>query len=138
MSVFWDDGRTALETFCRQARAPSGDGPSPYNHFIEPSPDQMLRVGIGLACKRARLEHVYSILRGKDLETGRFSEARRDEQFGRLRDAQDKVLNLQHWHDFMLCLRKAGYRTQRMISSQNGPHIHLYALPHRQDRARHG
>ncbi len=127
MSVNWDEGRTALEAFCGQARSPSGDGRSPYNNFINPSPDQMLRVGIGLAFKRARLEHVYSILRGKDLETGQFSEDRRDEQFRRLRDAQAKVLNLQHWHDFMLCLRKAGYRSRRMISSANAL-IYTYTL----------
>ncbi len=118
MSVFWDEGRTELESFCRQARIPSSGGPSPYNHFIEPSPDQMLRVGVGLAFKRARLEHVYSILRGKDLETGTFSEDRRGEQFALLQDAQSKVLNLQYWHDFMQCLRRAGYRGRRMISSQ--------------------
>lgn len=118
MSVFWDEGRTELERFCREARTPTTSEPSPHNLFIEPSPDQMLRVGVGLAFKRARLEHVYSILRGKDLETGEFSEERRDDQFERLRDAQSKVLNLQNWHDFMHCLRRAGYRSRRMISSQ--------------------
>ena len=127
MSVFWDDGRSALEDFCRRARVPSADGPSPYNRYIEPSPDQLLRAGIGLGFRRARLEHVYSILRGKDLETGQFSEDRRDEQFRRLRDAQSKVLNLQHWHDFMLCLRKAGYRSRRMVSSQSAL-IYTYTL----------
>ena len=127
MSVFWDEGRTELEDFCRQARLPSSSGPSPFNHFIEPSPDQMLRVGVGLAFKRARLEHVYSILRGKDLETGEFSVDRRDEQFERLREAQSKALNLQYWHDYMHCLRQAGYRTRRMISSQNAL-LYTYTL----------
>ena len=119
MSVFWDDGRTELESFCRQARIPSMNGPSPHNHFAQPSPDQMLRVGVGLAFKRARLEHVYSILRGKDLGTGEFSAGRRDDQFSQLREAQSKALNLQYWHDFMNCLRQAGYRSRRMVSSQN-------------------
>ena len=119
MSVFWDEGRTDLENFCRQARTPSTSGPSSYNHFIEPSPDQLLRVSVGLAFKRARLQHVYSILRGKDLETNEFSDARRDDQFQQLKVAQAKALNLQHWHDFMQCIRQAGYRTRRMISSQN-------------------
>ena len=127
MSVFWDEGRTELEDFCRQARLPSTGGPSPFNHFIEPSPDQMLRVGVGIAFKRARLEHVYSILRGKDLETGEFSDDRREEQFDRLRRAQSKVLSLQHWHDFMHCLRQAGYRTRRMISSYNAL-LYTYTL----------
>ena len=127
MSVFWDEGRTMLENFCRQARVPSTGGASPYNHFITPSPDQMLRVGVGLAFKRARLQHVYSILRGKDLETGQFSDDRREDQFNRLKDAQSKALNLQHWHDFMLCLRQAGYRRGRMISSQTAL-LYTYVL----------
>ena len=127
MSVFWDAGRKELEDFCRQALVPTTSGPSPYNHFIEPSPDQLLRVAVGFAFKRARLEHVYSILRGKDLETRHFSEDRRDAQFDRLRDAQSKVLNVQYWHDFMHCLRQAGYRTGRMISSQNAL-LYTYTL----------
>jgi uncharacterized protein with ParB-like and HNH nuclease domain len=48
MSVFWDEGRAELESFCRLARkAPGIDGPpSPFNHFIMPSPDQLLRVAV--------------------------------------------------------------------------------------------
>jgi hypothetical protein len=119
MSVFWDEGRTDLERFCRESRTPSKGGASPFNHFIEPSPDQMLRVGVGVAFKRARLKYVYSILRGKDLETERFSEERRLQQFELLKNAQQRALNLQHWHDFMNCIRRAGFRSSRMISSQN-------------------
>ena len=127
MSVFWDDGRKALEDFCRLARVPTKGDPSPYNHLIEPSPDQMLRVVVGLAFYRARLAHVYSILRGKDLKTGVFSEDRREAQFTLLRQAQSKVLNLQYWHDFLQCVRQAGYRDRRMISSPNTL-LHVYTL----------
>ena len=119
MSVFWDQGRTELENFCRQAMRPSKNGASPFNYFIEPAPDQLLRVTVGLAFKRARLQHVYSILRGKNLETGKFSNQHRTDQFYALRKAQEKVLDLQHWHDFMKCMRQAGFRSSRMIRSQN-------------------
>jgi len=119
MSVFWDEGRTALEGFCREACKPSKGKPSPYNHFIEPSPDQLLRVAVGVAFKRARLSSVYSILRGKHLETGEFSAERRERQFELLKEAQQRVLNLQYWHDFMNCVRKAGFRSGKMISSEN-------------------
>lgn len=119
MSVFWEEGRKDLERFCRESRAPASDAPSPYNHFIEPNPAQMLRVGVGLAFKRARLQHVYSILRGKDLESGDFSEERREVQFQNLKQAQSNVLNVQYWHDFMQCIRAAGYRTKRMVISQS-------------------
>ncbi len=119
MSVFWDDGRASLENFCRLARKPSKGQASPFNHFIEPSPDQLLRVGVGVAFKRARLKYVYSILRGKDLETEKFSDERRKQQFELLKDAQQRVLNLQYWHDFLNCIRQAGFRSGKMISSQN-------------------
>ena len=119
MSVFWDEGRAALEQFCRESRKPSKGNASPFNYFIEPSPDQLLRVGVGVAFKRARLKYVYSILRGKDLETEKFSDERREQQFALLKDAQQRTLNLQYWHDFMNCIRQAGFRSGKMISSQN-------------------
>jgi len=119
MSVFWDEGRTQLEEFCRSARQPSTSGSSPFNYFIQPSPDQLLRVSVGLGFKRARLQYVYSLLRGKDLDTEQFSDDRRIQQFEVLKKAQARVINLQYWHDFMNCLRQAGFRSGKMISSQN-------------------
>ncbi len=119
MSVFWDEGRKALEDFCRDSRTPSKNDASPFNHFIEPYPSQLLRVSVGVAFKRARLKYVYSILRGKDLETEQFSDERRVQQFELLKNAQERVLNLQYWHDFMNCIRQAGFRSSKMISSDN-------------------
>ena len=118
MSVFWDEGRAELEQFCREARKPSKEKASPFNYFIEPDPDQLLRVAVGIAFKRARLKYVYSILRGKDLETGQLSEERRIAQFELLKDAQRRTLSLLYWHDFINCIRMAGFRSAKMISSQ--------------------
>ena len=119
MSVFWDEGRSDLERFCRESRKPSKGQASPFNYFIDPSPDQLLRVGVGVAFKRARLKYVYSILRGKDLVTEEVSEQRRIEQFELLKIAQAKVLNLQYWHDFLNSIRQAGFRSGKMITSDN-------------------
>ncbi len=127
MSVFWDDGRKQLEEFSRRARQPSTGEPTPFNHYIKPDPDQMLRVAIAVSFKRARLQYVYSILRGKDLETGEFSEQRRDEQFGILKKAQAQALDLSSWHDFFHSLRAAGYLGGRMITSTTAV-IFSYAL----------
>jgi hypothetical protein len=117
MSVFWDTGRSKLEQFCRDARTPSIGTPSPFNYFFEPDPDQLLRVSVGLGFRRARLQHVYSILRGKDLGTGEFSDQRRETQFAVLKDAQSYVLNLVNWHEFFKVLVRAGYRRANMITS---------------------
>ncbi|HNO07407.1 MAG TPA: DUF262 domain-containing protein [Methanoregulaceae archaeon] len=119
MSVFWDEGRTQLEKFCQDAQNPPTKAPSPFNYFIKPEPDQLLRVCVGLGFKRARLQYVYSLLRGKDLDTGLFSDERRINQFEMLKKAQEKVLNLQNWHDFMHCLHLGGFRNDKMISSKN-------------------
>ncbi len=119
MSVFWDQGRTDLEHFCRSARQPSTTAPSAFNYFIQPDPSQTLRVSVGLGFRRARLQHVYSILRGKDLDTGEFSDERRNQQFTVLEKAQSYTLDLQHWHEFLKALMLAGYRSGDMISSEN-------------------
>jgi hypothetical protein len=127
MSVFWDEGRGQLEAFCRVARQPTVGKPSPFNHFIQPDPDQLLRVSVALGFRRARLEHVYSILRGKDLQTGEFSDELREQQFAVLRQAQAYVLDLQNWHEFLKTLVLAGFRHGNQISSQNAL-LYAYAF----------
>lgn len=119
MSVFWDEGRRQLEEFCRAAKMPSGGAPSSFNFLIKPDPDQLLRVSVAVAFKRAKLQSVYSLLRGKDLDTNKFSAEGRDQQFGNLKIAQAKTLNLQHWHDFLKAIEYSGYRSEKMITSQN-------------------
>lgn len=127
MSVFWEKGRRELEDFSRAAKSPSSSGASPFNHFIEPGPDQMLRASVGLAFRRGRLQYVYSILRGKDLETGQFSPERRDLQFERLQAAHESALDLTNWHEYLKCLQHAGYRSSRMISSETAL-MYVYVL----------
>src|SRR5690606_19097442 len=56
---------------------------------------------------------------GKDLQTGDFSEERRDAQFEVLKEAQSRVLNLTYWHDFMHVVRQAGYLGGRQLTSKN-------------------
>lgn len=129
LSVFWDEGRATLEDFCRSARRPPmpGAGASPYNHFIQPDPDQLLRVSVALGFERGRLKSVYQVLRGKDLDTGLFSAEKRDQQFDVLKNAQGQVLNLTHWHQFLSALVGAGFRSGEMISSQNAL-LYAYAF----------
>ena len=119
MSVHFDKGRRQLESFSRDAVDRTVTGPSPTNPFIDPSPDQLLRVGVGLAFRRGRLSHVYNILRGKDLETGEVSGTRRTAQFQALAEAQDRALDLGNWHEFLKCLTHAGFRSSRMLTSQS-------------------
>jgi hypothetical protein len=128
LSVFWDEGRAALELFSRESHTPAATGkPSSFNYYIAPAPDQLLRTAVAVGFRRARLQYVYSILRGKDLDTGEFSDDRRIEQFEKLKIAQSYVLNLNNWHDFLRALTTAGYRGRSMITSEMGV-IYAYAM----------
>jgi hypothetical protein len=117
LSVSWDEGRKQLEAFARAARQPSA-GPGPFNYFIEPGPDQLLRVSVGLGLGRAQLRAVYQVLRGRD-DTGGFSESLREKQLALLRSAQDQVLDVTNWQEFLKCLQQAGYRSRAMVTSAN-------------------
>lgn len=127
MSVFWDQGRIDLEQFCRETRTPDISRATAFNYIMTPKPDQMLRVAISLAFKRAVLKYVYSILRGKDLETGEFDAERREYQFERLKIAQEKVLNLTNWHEYLKCIQQAGYIKGDILSSKTNI-IYVYVM----------
>lgn len=117
MSVFWDEGRTELENFCRDTRVAS-KGPSPYNLLFQPKPDQLLRVAVAVGFKRARLSAVYSVLRGRNVDADE-QELTREQQFDRLKAGQAAALHVQHWHDFLRAVSLAGFRSPKIISSQN-------------------
>lgn len=127
MSVFWDDGRAELEKFSMLAAKPGDGQASPFNHFLKPAPDQLLRATVGLSLKRARLENVYSALRGRDAKTGLDNAEKRDEQFSRMKEGQKSTLNLGNWHHFLSALTLAGYRGEKMISSETAI-IYSYVL----------
>lgn len=127
MSVFWEKGRRELEDFARAAKKPSLDHASPFNWYIHPQPAQMLRVSAAVAFRRAVLKHVYSALRGRDIDTGKSDPSKRDEQFSRFAAAQEQVLNLTNWLEFLHVLERAGYRGSKMIPSENAI-LYTYAL----------
>ncbi len=118
MSVYWDKGRKELEHFCQDAKVPSV-GASPFNWFIEPSPDQLLRVSVGLGHRRAQLRYAYELLRGKDLESGEVSAETRAKNFELLKHAQTEVLDLTNFTEFLKALQEAGFRSGKMITSRN-------------------
>lgn len=129
MSVFWDEGRAALERFCQESRQPPklGSHPSPFNHLIHPGPEQLVRVSIAVGFHRGRLKAMYNVLRGKDIDTGEFSPQRREQQLNILRETQGRVLDLTRWHQFLSAIIGAGFRSAELISSQNAL-LYAYAF----------
>lgn len=127
MSVYWGEGRDQLERFCEDARKPGRGSATPFNHFVNPTPDQLLRVSIALGFRRGRLETVYSLLRGRNLQTREYSEEERIKNLDVLKEAQAYTLDLMNWHEFLKTLVHAGYRNSSYISSPNTI-FYVYAL----------
>ena len=111
MSVHYKEARHQLEDFARAAKKPSTTAASPYNVFHAPSPDQLLRVAVGLGLQRGVLQNAYHVLRGRDPVTKVVSEERREQSFDALLAAQQHVLDLTNWHDYLVAVKRAGYRS---------------------------
>ena len=128
MSVYWVEGRHQLEDFARSSKRPLiDDKPSPYNVFQAPSPDQLLRVSVGLGLKRGVLQNAYQILRGRDPDDQKVKDELRDQRFDDLKNAQEKVLNLTNWHEYINCIKFAGFRSKSMLTSANN-FLYTYLL----------
>jgi hypothetical protein len=127
MSVFWEEGRRELEAFSRAAAGRPDGKPSPKNHFIEPSPDQLLRVMVGLGLKRGKLEAAYSALRGRVPSSGVIDPTRREAGFDKLKAARGATLNVNRWLHFLSALPLAGYRSRGMVTADLAV-LYPYAL----------
>jgi hypothetical protein len=129
LSVFREDDRRRLESFAQAASVVPGDGlASPYNHLVEPTADQLLRVAVLVAFYRGRLQSVLALLRGGGVEgDGTPDETDRDAQLDKLTAAIDHVLDLTSWHEYIKALMSAGFRRSNEISSENNV-VLVYAL----------
>jgi len=136
LSVFWDEGRDELETFSRNSRL-SPDTVTeltgvrttwtPKNHYIAADPGKMLRVIVALGQNRGRLRNAYNALRGRDPRTGVVIPENRARELELIKAAQDHALKAVNWDDFFRVLARAGFRSKKMITSDNTV-LFTYAL----------
>lgn len=121
LSVYWEEGRKEIEQFAIDSRkVPDKDTRySSFNYLIKPDPDDMLRILVGCSFHRAKMKDVYSIIRGRDMETGEFSEELRTKQFEKLKTHLPLVLDNTNWQSFLKILIGSGYKDEELISSKN-------------------
>ncbi len=121
LSVYWEEGRKEIEQFCIDSRkVPEEETQfSSFNYLIKPDPDDMLRVLVGLTFHRAKMKDVYSIIRGRDMETGEFSEDLRTQQFDKLKLNLPTILHNTNWQSFLKVLIGGGYKDEELISSKS-------------------
>ena len=120
LSLYWDEGRRKIESFCKESTAPAKGKTTSYNQLIVVKPKDIVRVVIAYAFDRARLKYVYKLLRGADFDKkGAVDENLRIERFDTLKAKLADVLNVHTWHEFLKAIMNAGYLSSDMILSDN-------------------
>ena len=122
MSVYWDEGRKALEEFSKECKLPSTDGNSPFNTIkATPDLDHLLRPTVAYSFLRGRLKYAYLILKGRNLENKTTSKEEREKNFNIFKQSQDLVLNLKNWHDYCNLIESIGFiNYDYLVSSKFG------------------
>lgn len=136
LSVFWEDGRDALEKFARNSRFTPGeltrldDTPvswTPKNPYLSLDPHHVLRAALAVGNRRAPLGDAYNALRGRNPRTREIVPDDRERELGKLKDGQARVLDPKHWDEYLKVLERSGLRTRAMVTSKNAV-VYGYAL----------
>lgn len=117
IAVYEKDVHDKITAFCQESRIPKGG--TSFNHIMEVDPQHLVRVAVGLGFHRARLRYAYMLLRGKNLETGKYSDETRTQNLTIFKNALESAMNLNNWHAFLNCVSSAGYVSSKLIASSN-------------------
>ena len=117
ISVYENETGDRINAFSAESRIPANN--TSYNTLLAVEPSHLIRMAVGVGFRRARLRYAYMLLRGKNLETGKFSAEERSENLRIFKDALDKVMNLNNWHGFINIVGEAGYISSKLIASSN-------------------
>lgn len=117
ISVYENETSDRINAFSAESRIPANN--TSYNTLLAVEPSHLIRMAVGVGFRRARLRYAYMLLRGKNLETGKFSAEERSENLRIFKDALDKVMNLNNWHGFINIVGEAGYISSKLIASSN-------------------
>ena len=117
ISVYENETSDKINAFEAASRVLAAN--TSYNTLLAINPPHLIRMAVGFGFKRARLKYAYMLLRGKNLETGKFSDKVRHDNLQIFKDALDKVMNLNNWHNFINIVAEAGYISDKLIASSN-------------------
>lgn len=117
ISVYENETSDRIDEFSEKSRIPANN--TSYNALLAVEPSHLIRMAVGVGFRRARLRYAYMLLRGKNLETGKFSEEERQANLDTFKEALDRVMDLNNWHDFINIVAEAGYHHEKQIASSN-------------------
>ncbi|GAA1814490.1 DUF262 domain-containing protein [Agromyces neolithicus] len=126
LSVFWPEGREAIEAFARNSRISPERASEIVGHrvdwtaknpYINVETGHLVRALVAIGQDRAKLTDAYAALQAKNRVTGVVDSARQESELKLLIDALPTVTNPLHWTEFIRSLQVAGFRSRKGITS---------------------
>lgn len=115
LAVYDNEIHDKIKKFCADSRIPAKN--TSYNQILDVDPSHIIRVAIAYGFHRARMRYGYKLLRGDDLEAGTTSAETREKNMQIFREALDRVINLNEWHNFINLFSEAGYLGKEQVRS---------------------
>jgi hypothetical protein len=115
LAVYDNEIHDKIKKFCADSRIPAKN--TSYNQILDVDPSHIIRVAIAYGFHRARMRYGYKLLRGDDLEVGTTSAETREKNMQIFREALDRVINLNDWHNFINLFSEAGYLGKEQVRS---------------------
>ena len=91
ISVYENETADKINEFSEKSRIPADN--TSYNNILAIEPAHLIRMAVGFGFRRARLRYAYMLLRGKNLETGIFSDDERQSNLNKFKRALDHVMD---------------------------------------------
>lgn len=126
LSVFWPEGRDAIEEFAHLSRlTPEGASErferqvawTPLNPFLKVETSHVVRAMVAFGQNRARLSDAYSNLQAKNRSTGQVDPVKQARELQKLKDALPVVTNETNWTEFVRSIQTAGFKSHSGITS---------------------
>jgi hypothetical protein len=126
LSVFWPQGREAIEDFARRSRVTPERASevaghkvawTPKNPFLAVETGHVVRAMVAVGQNRAKLIDAYANLQAKERSTGQVDFERQARELDLLKAALPVVTNPINWTEFMRAIQTAGFRSQKNITS---------------------
>ncbi|MFE5336081.1 DUF262 domain-containing protein [Isoptericola sp. NPDC056573] len=126
LSVFWPDGREAIENFARFSRVTPERASeiaghrvdwTPKNPFLAIDTGHVVRATVAVGQNRARLTDAYAALQAKDRTTGVIDAERQERELNLLQKGLPIVTDRVNWTEFIHAIQTAGFRSHKGVTS---------------------
>ncbi|MGD7732933.1 GmrSD restriction endonuclease domain-containing protein [Propionibacteriaceae bacterium G57] len=126
LSVFWPEGREAIEEFARNSRiSPQRASEisrkrvnwTAYNPYIAVETGHLVRAMVAVGQRRGRLQDAYAALQAKDPTTGFVNSERQESELGKLKAALPIVTDKVSWTEYIHAIQTAGFRSAQNVTS---------------------